>query len=467
MLVCALCLCLALFVEDRIEALMPQVKNYAEARVEEMLGGRARFSIGSIEGGIFKPITLNDIKISGGKSDPMLSSVDIPAIRTTYRVWDLLIGNGRNVFGAIFAGGSHIDINFTVAKKDLSGFVRLGVEPKGGLSFKGYANIFGKDKVDFSGILKDEYVDIEFRPLRGVVRSRIYTYGDDSLKADIDIEHIKLYGFDVACKGTLTNSFKAGYSQGQFRTADKVILNYTPFLNFAADYRVDGDKLDILSVDMENEFSAKGRITFKEPRSIDVTALANNVNLSWLMGMMGARDATEVLTGTMNGKFELKGKLDDIKSDIKIEIRKGTMATLDFDCMNAEFKGEGPVLRIEDSRITRESGTFSIAGEIDLTKAGKPTLFDNLKMASDDRAINWDSLDTRSVGGVREVRMNKKLIEGINIDFTKYLKEEGLDESSRYEDEMKLEYKLDTNESLKMMLGSNNDFFGIEHRDRF
>ena len=88
-------------------------------------------------------------------------------------------------------------------------------------------------------------------------------------------------------------------------------------------------------------------------------------------------------------------------------------------------------------------------------------------MASDDRAINWDSLDTRSVGGVREVRMNKKLIEGINIDFTKYLKEEGLDESSRYEDEMKLEYKLDTNESLKMMLGSNNDFFGIEHRDRF
>ncbi len=144
------------------------------------------------------------------------------------------------------------------------------------------------------------------------------------------------------------------------------------------------------------------------------------------------------------------------------------MATLDFDFLSVNFKGEGPVLRIEDSKIARESGLFALGGEIDLRKLGKPSLFEGIKMASDDRAINWDSIDTRSVrGGAQEVRMNKKIYEGINIDFTKFLNDERIDEGSRYTDEVKLEYELNSNDSLKMMVGSNNDFFGLEHKDRF
>lgn len=462
----ALVLCLVLLAEDRINAIMPDIKGYAETKIEDALGGKVRFSIGGIEGGIFNPITLNDIKISGGRNDPLLSSIDMPVVRTNYRVWDLFTNRDRSSLSMIFFGGSHIDINFVAAKKDLAGFVRLNFGSEGGLVFKGYANFFGRERVDFSGILKDEYMDVEFRPSKGIVKARIYTYEDDSLKAEIKIEHIKLYGFDVACNGILTNNFKARHSEGKFFT-DKIVLNYTPFLGLAASYKISSDSFELVSLEMENSFSGSGKLFFREPRTLDVTVLARNVNLNWLMGVLGARDATEILSGTMNGKFELKGLLDDIRSDTHLEIRKGTMATLDFDFLTADFKGEGPVLRIEDSRITRESGYFALAGEIDLRRAGKPTLFDNIRMASDDSAINWDSMDTRNLQGVKEVHMNKKVMEGINIDFKKFLKEERLDESSRYEDEVKLEYKLDTNESLKMMLGSNNDFFGIEHKDRF
>jgi len=55
----------------------------------------------------------------------------------------------------------------------------------------------------------------------------------------------------------------------------------------------------------------------------------------------------------------------------------------------------------------------------------------------------------------------------INIDFKKFLNDERIDEGSRYEDEVKLEYELNSNDSLKMMVGSNNDFFGVEHKDKF
>lgn len=445
---------------------MPGIKNYAESRIESALGGKTRFSIGSIDGGIFNPITLNDIKISGDRNDPMLSSVDMPVIRTGYRIWDLVLKKDRPLFSVLFLGGSHIDINFTAARKDLSGFVRLSADKNGALAFKGYANFLGFEKVAFAGAMNKEYMDVEFRPSKGAVKARIYFYDDDSLRVELNINHIKLYGFDIACDGELKHSFKEGYSEGEFRT-DKVILNYNPFLGLRAGYRVNGDRFDLISLNMEDSFSANGKFFFKAPRALDVTALANNVNLNWLMAVLGAGDASKILSGTMNGKFVLKGRLDDIKSDTHLEIRKGTMSTLDFDFLTVNFKGDGPVLRIDESRIARESGSFALAGEMDLRKIGKDALFEDIKMASDDRAINWDSMDTRNVQGIQEVHMNKKLMEGINIDFKKFLNEDRLDKSSRYEDEMKLEYKLNTNESLKMAVASGNDFFGLEHKDRF
>ncbi len=461
-------LCLVLLVEDRIEALAPQLKGYAEMKVEGAFDGKARFSIGSVEGGIFSPITLNDIKISDRKSGPTFSSIDLPIVRTNYRVWDLLTRNkDKPLLSMLFFGDSYIDINFEIANKDISGFVRFSRGQNDALAFKGYAGLFGRDKVDFSGSITGDYIDIEAKPSRGgAVKARIIINQDGSIKTDFNIEHVKLYGFDIACAGSATNTFKSGSCEGELKT-DKIILNYTPFLGLQAKYNVTGSSFELSSLDMENSFSAKGKLSLKEPQSLDMTVLSNNVNLNWLMPVFGVTNAAQVLSGTMNGKFNLKGYINNIKSDIRLEIRKGTMSTLDFDFLSVNFKGEGPVLRIEDSKISRESGQFSLGGEIDLRKLGKPSLFEDIKMASDDRAINWDSLDTRSVRGAQEVHMNKKIYEGISIDFTQFLNDERIDEGSRYNDEVKLEYELGSNDSLKMMIGSNNDFFGLEHKDRF
>ncbi|MCX5680130.1 MAG: hypothetical protein NTZ95_05710 [Candidatus Omnitrophica bacterium] len=467
MLVSVCALCLVLLAEDRIEALAPQLKSYAEMKIEGAFDGKARFSIGSIEGGIFSPITLNDIKISDRKKGPVFSSIDLPIVKTNYRVWDLLTKRkDKTLLSMFFFGDSYIDINFEVANKDISGFVRFQRGRSGTLTFKGYASFLSSNKIDFSGSITGDYIDIEIKPSSGVVRARISINEDNSIKTDFKIEHVKIYGFDIACAGSATNTFSPGYSEGELRT-DKIILNYSPFLGLFAKYKVSASSFELSSLEMENSFSAKGNIFFKQPQALDMTVLSNNVNLSWLMPIFGVRNAAEILSGTMNSKFDLKGYVNDIRSDIRLEIRKGNMSTLDFDFLSVNFKGEGPILRIEDSKIARESGYFALGGEIDLRKLGKPTLFAGIKMASDDRAVNWDSLDTRSVQGAQEVRMNKKVFEGINVDFTKFLDDERIDEGSRYKDEVKLEYELSSSESLKMMVGSNNDFFGVEHRDKF
>ena len=47
-----LIVCVVLFIEDRIEAFVPQMKNFAESRIEDALGGKIKLSIGDVDGGL-------------------------------------------------------------------------------------------------------------------------------------------------------------------------------------------------------------------------------------------------------------------------------------------------------------------------------------------------------------------------------------------------------------------------------
>ena len=464
-----LIICSGLFLEDRIEAFVPDIKNYAETRIEEAFDGRAVFSIGDLEGGIFNPIVINDIQIAGvGHSGGnILPALAIPTIRTNYRIWDLLLNKkGRSIMSVLFFGDAYIDINFVTPGREFSGFARFKADGPGILSFKGYGDIFDRERVDFKGVIKGNIVDMEARLPKGVIKAKINIENDDSITADVNIEHFRLGSLDITASGKLKNKKFNGYSEGEFET-DKVILNYKPFLGLKMRYKVSGKEFELAGLDMENVFKAGGKIFFGKPATMDMTVFANNVNLDWLMSAIGASDATKVLTGTLNGKFGFRGPVSNLKSDVRLEIKKGVMSELEFDYLSANFKGEGPIVRIEDSSVSRESGYFSITGEMDIRKIGKKSFFENIRMASDDRAVNWDEIGIRDIRGVQEVRMNKKLLGDINIDFKKFISDENMGESTRYNDEVKLEYKLHPNESIKMMLGSGNDFFGLEHRDKF
>jgi hypothetical protein len=135
--------------------------------------------------------------------------------------------------------------------------------------------------------------------------------------------------------------------------------------------------------------------------------------------------------------------------------------------LSAHLKGDGPVIRIDDSRITRESGYFVLAGDMDLRKMGKTSMFANLRLVGDDKAITWDGWYTSKVQNVREVTMKKKITDDIGLDFKKFTSEDVIDESLKYTDEVQLEYKLHPNDSLKIMVGQDKDFLGIEHKDKF
>jgi hypothetical protein len=199
---------------------------------------------------------------------------------------------------------------------------------------------------------------------------------------------------------------------------------------------------------------------------MDMKMNADNAPLNSLLADLGVR-GTPVLTGIMNGSFLLRGPASKVRSESRFEIRGGAICGLDFKRLTASLKGEGPILRIEDSRIERESGYFILAGEIDLAKWGRTSMFEDVRLVSSDTAIIWDGWNVARMKGVREETMQKRMTDDVNLGFKKFYAENILDETAREGDEVELEYKLHSKDSLKLSVGQDNTFFGLEHRDKF
>lgn len=433
--------CLVLLFETRVGSLLPRLRGIAEARAEEILGNKIRLSIGSISGGILHPFVFSDIKIKD-KNDTLLApSLVIDSIRTNYRLRDLLLN-----------------------KKDQGDLLNSKV--------KGYILFFNKDRIEFSGGIRQDSFDLDIWLPKGGMRIEGNITDDGVLSVKLKANHVKLYDFDITCDVNIKNKNMASPydSKQNFEgevEAKNLILNYKPFLDFKALYKIYDSKLEVLQLNFEDGITASGKILLKKPYDMNVVLKMNNINLGWLLFRLGFEEATSAISGTLNGKFELSGIVDALRLNSHFEIRKGTILTLDFDYLSASIKGDLPFVRIEDSRITRPSGYFVLAGEMDLRRLGKNNLFDDIRIVTDDNAITWDSLDTTNLQYAREVRMSKKINEEISLDLKKIVDEGTIGENIRFRDEVQFEYKLHPNDSLKMMVGQGEEFLGIEHKDKF
>jgi hypothetical protein len=94
-------------------------------------------------------------------------------------------------------------------------------------------------------------------------------------------------------------------------------------------------------------------------------------------------------------------------------------------------------------------------------------MFKSIKVSSDENAITWDAWEVKNSNGLQEMRMNKKLSDEFSLDFNRYVQDKEIDESGRHMDKVGLGYKLNDTQSLKVVMGQESDFFGLEHKDKF
>ena len=468
-------ICFTVFVENRVEELVPQLKSLAEAKVEDALGGRASFSIGSIDGGIIHPIVLNDIRIKRMDASQFAQSLAIDSIRTNYYIKDVIKAVSGSELSPLLDKNSTAYVKFSGLNGGIRGFIGLHGDLSD-LRIDGYLTLFHKDRINFSGYSKNGKFYAEIRPAKpgmGSVRAFGTIAVDNMFMMNLKFDHLKIFGLDIACDAVLKNEFikdpdtgALDRVEGRFETRN-MILNFKPFIDIKTGYKITRDAVEVMDLNIGEAFKAYGKVSLNKPRDTDLTLLANNVSLSWLMLAFGRKEATSTLTGTMSGKFTLKGPSGKMRMTSAFDIKGGTIGGLDFDYMTATLSGELPFLKIDDSRITRNSGYFALAGELDLRRLGKDNMFDNIKLVTDDTAITWDEWNSTQGADVQELNMKKNLVGRFGFGYKKFVKEDKIDESLRDSDEVHFDYRLQANDSIKVMVGQDKDFFGFEHKDKF
>ncbi|MDP3730620.1 MAG: hypothetical protein Q8R14_03735 [Candidatus Omnitrophota bacterium] len=453
------------FFESRIEAFAPELKVLAEERIESIFGRNIDISIGSIDGGIVRPITLRDVRISGNKREKRQSRLLwIKGIVSNYRVWDL-------VFPSDFKRKPRIEIDFETRNRELFGFITL----EGAIdnaAVRGHVKIFGSDKIGLEGRLKNGIARLILRPESGLVKIESNFAANGVLLISVRMSHFKLRDVDIAGNVVIRNiAVKSSTDQkdecleGDIE-ATNVIVNYKPFFDLKASYRISNETLEVSDLDLGHMFYLNGKFGLREPHIVDIVAVADNMNMPQVLSAINAGYGSYV-SGTMNLKLELKGTIDNLKSNIRLEMKKGHVGEVSFDYLSASLKGDGPIMRIEDSRVIRESGPVVLGGEMDLRRMGKDSVFENIKVLNGENTMAWDAWETAKWQDVREFRMTKNVAGGFNIGFKKYVNDNSVDESLRERDQLEFGYNLHPNDSIKVKFAPDSSFFGLEHKDKF
>ncbi len=449
-----LALSFILFFEARVESFAPQVRTFTESRLEGIFGDNIKLSIGSLEGGILHPIAVSDCRIWDKTGEGVMPSLEIDSIRSNYHLWDIFFKEKR----------PHVDVKFALNDRDILGFARI----EGTLEsadIKGYVDILGTDRIDIISSIKGTSFEAEFRSKYGVVKVGGSLDADGGIVLEGTVNHIKANGFDIVCLATSRNKIGNDYIEGEIETQN-LIVNYRPFMDLKASYRIADGVLEIHDLELGPNIKLSGKAGLVYPYNLECVLTADNLDITPILTTLNAREA-EAISGTMNGRFEIRGPIENPKMNGRMEMREGEIGGLDFSHLYARLKGDGPIIDIEESRITRPSGHFVLAGEIDLTKAGKGNVFEDIKMVSSNTAIMWDSLHTKEIGATKEVKVEKVLNDDLRLGFKSLLAETTVDESLREGNEMELKYKLHSQDSLKVKVSQDNDFFGFEYEDKF
>ena len=452
------------FFESRIEAFAPHFRALIENRIEDAFDKKIGISIGAIEGGVLRPITLHDVRILSNEGRDSPGLIEIYSITSNYRIWDFIFPN-------LATGKPRVAVDFFTKNGELIGFIVIKGTIKNA-SIGGYISLFGSDRIDISGNVKNGIAGAILKPKEGLVKIEGSLPANGVLLLKIIASHLKLRDFDITGEAAINSIMSKDSAHDREKCfegeieAKNLVLNYKPFNDIKGSYRVSKEALEIKNLDLGRICYINGKFALSEPYIVDAVAVTDNVSLDQTLAIFNPRYAS-FAAGTMNSKWEFKGPAKKLKSKVRLEIRKGRIADMKFEFLSADLKGSGPVVTIEDSRVTRESGSFVIAGYMDMTRIGKDSLFENLKITKGENAIIWDGYDTAKWQDVREFRMEKKVAEGFDVGFKTFVNDEIVDESLRDRDEYELSYNLHPNDSIKMKFSDKSNFFGLEHKDKF
>ena len=411
------------------------LKEFAEHELEKFLPPGAHVAIGNMEGGIFRNLVSENVRIMQKKDTPL---VNIERIEINYRLWHALLGK-IPLFGNI--PGQRKIILFVGQREDdfLKGFFELQGTPKE-LNVTGYLGSHKDERIFIKGTISEDGLSyFHIAQKKGTMDFQV-KIEEKVVFLEGNIHHMELAGLDFVAHQKVrvdladTNAIKVDI------VFTNIIIDYLPF-NRDVEMQVvlqrTKDMLGITKFKVGDEIEGYGHLRLTDP---------NYAFLKWTVTNLEVEDyflsetGKENVSGTMNGNFTLKGALQSLELLAHAYVQSGNMGDIKFDSFIINLKGKGSLISLYDSRIRKEDGYIILEGEIDLSRLKEGKAFDGVFFNPGDKFFVWEGWSVSKEGGKSAIKAEKYLDEEFNLSF-----------------------KVDTEEEKE----EEEHFLGVEHKVKF
>jgi hypothetical protein len=439
------------------------MKEFATRQLEERLPHCERVTIGAIRGGVFRDLIAENVRVYPEHDD--IPGFGIERIEIDYRLWYPILQRIPKVsssrenrkitvsLGDKTRNGMHgfLELERDEALFSVSGYLGFGKETR----FLVKGTIGDDDVSSFRITQKQGHIDLVAEQEKGTlnVRGRI--------------NHLKVHGTDLVGDCTATVRIKnPDYVEADI-TLKNLIIDYRPFMKdieIATGYSKTKDTLNITRIKIGDEIEGYGYVRHTSPQYLYLNWTVTDLVLE---EYFATDDIEESSSGLMNGQCTAKGPLKEVALSGHFDLQQGCLGDAIYDSVILNLKGIYPVILIYDSKMSREGGFISIGGEVDLSRLQEKDAFDALTYDPDKDFFVWEGWNVIKENGAREVKAEKFLGKDLRLRFRTYADEAKMETTEKKSDELDLEYKFDTNDSIQMTLGEEGDFIGVEHKVRF
>lgn len=128
------------------------------------------------------------------------------------------------------------------------------------------------------------------------------------------------------------------------------------------------------------EARLSGRMELNAPHQMEITLELSGVEMEELFHPFFKRGVSPI-SGQMKGEVKVAGTPAHLISHGTLTSRDGKFYQTPFTWAAVRFSGVGPVLKIQNSQLTKPTGVLLIEGSVDLRQLGHPDFFSQVQLS--------------------------------------------------------------------------------------
>ncbi len=227
-----------------------------------------------------------------------------------------------------------------------------------------------------------------------------------------------------------------------------------------------------LNVDFpKDELMLTGENGKSPPYPVQATLRFFRVDAAELWALFNPQAAAPSCSGHLEGEISVIGTQGHLASEGEIISRDGELLDEKFQLIAIRFQGNGPLIRLKNSELTKSTGVLLLDGEVDLRRTGQPDFFKRVHLSSLEKTLGVAGWQMAPIAGqrigssglhVKKTFDNNKVAVGL-----RYEEDPQLYKDPVRKEQVEIEYPLSSQESVSMRVEKDETFLGLEHRKKF